>query len=303
VAVDLYAYGDESGINPGAKYCLLLGYVGSPRQWALFSKKWSAVVDTLSTGRFHAIDFFTPERRASAQNPYRGWTPRQDREFLDALLDALTSVRVLPVGWAVDVAAFHALRKDERRYLTGAYLNAALRADRNNPQGDLRLAWLDRRFQTSGAPQQAYFVALVLFFTDIYRAMQNDAAVHVVLDTQKQYEPWALQLFMNYYHDIRDNDGKSFADLRFASSRREPSLQAADLYAYVWNRYLAGTMTPDLRHALKRLASQKRVLLVADAAYFSETLDNLRSNMEAEDSITMNRQRSLEVRRRWRGQS
>ena len=41
----LWAYGDESGTQEGAKYCLLLGSVSSDNQWEFFNRLWSDVLE------------------------------------------------------------------------------------------------------------------------------------------------------------------------------------------------------------------------------------------------------------------
>ena len=63
VAIDLYAYADESGIQGSAPYCLMAGYIASPRRWKPFNAAWKATLEEYGVPEFHAKDFFAVKKR------------------------------------------------------------------------------------------------------------------------------------------------------------------------------------------------------------------------------------------------
>ena len=84
-ALHLWAYGDESGIDERAKYCLILGYIAAPLQWQRFNELWKMALKNYEVPEFHSIDFFPRDRQRSSTNPYRGWSDERRIEFYRAL--------------------------------------------------------------------------------------------------------------------------------------------------------------------------------------------------------------------------
>ena len=58
MAVELFAYGDESGLHKNPRYCLMCGFIASPRQWKIFNKSWKNVLDQFGISDFHSTEFF-----------------------------------------------------------------------------------------------------------------------------------------------------------------------------------------------------------------------------------------------------
>ena len=271
-ALELWAYGDESGIHGTAQYCLLLGYVGAPRQWSSFKNRWRDAPQERGISEFHAIDFF------QGRKVYRDWPGDKRRLLLDTLLAIIASHRIVPIGWAVDIRAFKALRPDERRFFTGAHIETHTRANRVDGYNQFEVH-LRRRFTTSGAQSQPYLVAFNQFLYDCFRISANHALLHVVFDRQNVLESGSIQMFHERWKGGGFPGGKEFASITYADSANEPPLQAADLYAYAWGRCLNNAPTENVRHAMSSLTARKRKLPVADADYFEEELTKLRQGL------------------------
>jgi hypothetical protein len=58
VAAEFFTYADESGWHQGAKYCLVAGFIGSPRQWKIFEKEWVSILHRFEVSDFHSKEFF-----------------------------------------------------------------------------------------------------------------------------------------------------------------------------------------------------------------------------------------------------
>ncbi len=280
-ALELWAYGDETGIQDGAQFCLLVGYIGSPRQWSSFKRAWNSLLHAYEVTEFHSIDFFQGARRwKSEKNPYHGWDAAKRRTFLDGLLEIILSTHIVPIGWAVKTEAFYALREDERRYFTGAYLTHRIRAWRKSVQEPFQTEII-RKFSSSGAKSRPYTVAFNRFIDNALEVADPHTDIHIVCDTQNVNEAWSIKNFHETWKKRRGRDGNTFdgkelVSLTYTDSARESALQAADLYAYIWGRHSNGSPTPDIKHAIKRMASEKNYLFVADEDYFQRRLGQLR---------------------------
>ena len=286
-AIELWAYGDETGTQEDAKFCLLVGYVGSPHQWSSFKRLWRRILVEHEVTEFHSIDFFSgAARRERVSSPYHNWDAAKRKAFLDRLLEVISTHRIMPIGWAVRIEDFYALREDERRFFTGAYLDYRLNARRKNLDiNEPLLTQITRKFKSSGAPSRPYFVAFNRFLDDAVTAAKAHTTIHIVCDAQNVFEAWAIESFHQSWkqrkgwdRDRNTFDGKTLESLTYTDSASEPALQAADLYAYVWGRYLNGSTTPLIKDTIKRLTSRKSYLFVADADYFRQKLSQLRAH-------------------------
>ena len=276
----MWAYGDESGIG-GPRYCLLMGYLGSLREWSSLNRLWERVLLVHEVPRFHAIEFF------QGRQPYRSWPREKRRQFLDELIAIILQHRIVPVRWAVDTAAFKALSYDERRYQTGAHLKMHFNIARDNLEDEFNTS-IRHKFTTSGGQSRPYLVAFNQFLADVLKVAPPDALLHIVLDAQNVVGSRAVQTFNEIWEGGGYPEGKWFASLIIADSLTNLPLQAADLYTYAWSRCLNNPMTAvseDVRHVLRNLVEKRRIAYIADAKYFRHELAELHADLSFERRI------------------
>ena len=289
-AIELYAYGDESGIQEGSTYCLLLGYIAPAFVWDSFNDQWRSILNEFQLEELHAIAFFQGRR------PYRSWPRSKRRLLLNKLLELINHQNIHPIGWAVDTNDFMALKEEERRYLTGAHLDSHWHIEQISP-GEWT-TFMRRKFTTSGAKKNAYFMAFNQFVYECYLESRDEASIHVILDNQRVVQEGAVEIFNHVWRKIRHANGNGFDSITYADSRAQPALQAADLYAYVWGRHInspSESLSEDVIHALNTLASKRKKLLVTDKDYFERKLLELRGDLAAEDTLTQNHAGDLEI--------
>lgn len=274
IAMVLHAYGDDSGTHRDAKFCLVLGYIGSPRQWKLFERDWRAALKMLpqiegKKPEFHAKEFFQRASWQSHDSPYHRWTERKADAFLTRLLDTIHRYRVEPIGGTANTQEFFAYSEDQRRYLTGAALITTTHWHEN------QLEIVDKLLEHQGAPSRPYFIVFPGFLLEAIRKSGNvgDCQVHVTLDRQPALEAKAGEVFDSFKKHCGLPEAVNLSDLIYAESQNKVGLQAADLYAYVWNRKLTGTMTDQLLKAFKVLTKKKPNIIVAGKRYFDASLE------------------------------
>lgn len=278
------AFGDESGIEASAAYCIVGGYVGTPRQWKIFTKEWSAALDEYGVPRFHAKDFFQPARRRKVEC-YQGWTDQKLTRFLRLLLETLNRRRIEAAIAAVHAPSFNALAEDDRRFLSGGIMNtrAQLMGD-----DDLRLS---RKWLSSGAPTRPYFCAFQGFISQALDKTSDDSILSFTLEQQNVVEARAIQTFHEAYKTERYLRSAKLGDITFADSERKLPLQAADLIAYLSNR----RMNQSIRGSLLRQADEgidrnksrirfygREQLKAMLAQTSQEIVDNLASGLRAQ---------------------
>lgn len=270
----LYAYGDDSGTHQDAKFCLVLGYVGSPRQWKLFRRDWQAALTMLPERggkklEFHAKEFFQRARWRSHESPYHRWNEAKAEVFLNRLLETIHRYHVAPIGGAANTQDFFMYSEPQRRYLTGAALITT-----THWHGD-QFEIIDKLVEHESSPSRPYFVVFPGFLLEAVRksGKVGDCQVHVWLDEQPAVEARAAEAFVSFKKHCSAPEIANLGDLTYTESDREVGLQAADLYAYVWNRKLAGlSMSKLLSRAFQMLTKKKSNIMVADKHYFDGLL-------------------------------
>ena len=55
---EIFAFGDESGVQRNPSYCAVCGYIASPNMWKKFRVKWIAALNENHINEFHAKQFF-----------------------------------------------------------------------------------------------------------------------------------------------------------------------------------------------------------------------------------------------------
>ena len=270
----LHAYGDDSGTHRDADFCLILGYIGSPRQWKLFRRDWQAALTMLpkregKTPEFHAKEFFQRDRWQSHKSPYYRWTEAKADAFLNRLLDTIHRYCLEPIGGAANTRDFFSYSEAQRRYLTGAALITATHWHGN------QFEIIDKLVEHESSPSRPYFVVFPGFLLEAIQKSGSvgDCQVHVWLDEQPAVEARAAEAFASFKKHCSAPEITKLGDLTFRESKKEFELQAADLYAYVWYRKLTGTMTDQLSKAFQVLTKKKPGIVVTGRRYFDGVLD------------------------------
>lgn len=225
--MELLTYVDESGTEADPAYCVIAGYIASPEIWRSFDDTWRAILGPIP--EFHSTQFFSRKNAKGSQtNPYVDWDDGKAFEFLRKLVDAIRDHGMLPVRGAVDVADFKSFGFTQRQVLTQA---------RVTPAG---------RVAGSGSPNKPYHLAFIYTLDQATAIAGPDDLVHFIFDETDE-APLALQNFTRYRENRDHPKWKKLGRLAFASSAKEPGLQAADLHAHLWNRQLSypGSMQDD----------------------------------------------------------
>ena len=212
---EIEAYCDESGIHDGAAFCVVVGLVGSARNWQLFESRWAKASGGVD---FHGKEFFARLRGDKRAGPYAGWSDRKAQDYLIGLVDVVTLTDVHPIGSVIDIKDFKALTLEDRKYLTGAIYRVR-----------------EQRFRTSGAPNKPFFLG----FGDCLVA----AAAHVrkpkwkvsiTWDRQNEFAGLATELFQTALGPLGIPELRSrLGELSFKPKNGVGGLQAADLLAHV----------------------------------------------------------------------
>lgn len=266
LAMVWFTYADDSGTDAASEYCLVAGYIGSPRQWKSTRQDWRRALGGIP--EFHSVDFFQRERWQSSKSPYRGWNDSQATAFLDGLLKVINRYGISPIGGAVNTAHFFSYTEEERAWLTNAKLITITRVYEGKPEITDKLA------RHEGSPERPYFVAFPGFLVEALRitSKKEKPRIHFYFDRQGDAEAHAKEAFDRFKERTSMAERVNLASITYAESVDEEGLQAADLYAYVWNRALTNRMTADLEQALRQLTKKKPEIFVADKRYFDSML-------------------------------
>jgi hypothetical protein len=235
VAVNLWVYGDESGIEGDGPYCVVAGFVGSPRHWNSFNSAWEKVIGDAEVEEFHARKFFNRRSaKGSTTNPFHGWSADKAVTFLNNLLGIIRGhSRISPVACSLNVSDFLSFTWGERQFFTGGTWSHT-----------------KKRFLSSGAPTRLYHVPAQTLIADaLHHVRTKDCKVHFVLDEQSVMQDG----FLDIVKGVRDRPqyAEIFAqlgDVAFGSSAAHPGIQAADLLAHcLYSNYLRREKLDDER--------------------------------------------------------
>lgn len=274
VTIELFAYGDESGIEDSAPYCLLLGFMGSPRQWDTFKKDWRKILNDYEIQEFHAKGFFGRDQHGQRLDHYKDWSSARAHGFLESLVQVASRRRLYPIGGAVDVKAFKSFTQAERGFFTG------------------QLIWNDwnmRKWHISGAPTKPYYFAMKLFVIEALERAEPSASIHFIFDEQNVLQAHAVNTFRDWvslYHPFQGNKAgiDQFKSIIFTKSGNEAGLQLADMYAYAFNRYIRHlSIDSDVALILKTFTHKDKKkrpgIRVFDKPSLQGLLNNLRQDI------------------------
>jgi hypothetical protein len=273
-AFDLVVAADESGIHDSAVVCLLAGYIASIRQWAIFTERWNHVLVKFDVTDFHSKDFFAfdPDkgrrtgsyvsRSSGEKKSYGDWSDADANEFISGLVDTICAGRINPIGASVDVPAFRRLTYGERKFLTGA--------------------WFDgKKWKSSGAPSKPYFLVYDHCLVEAGQKTKHGKKTLFIFDQQKQFESRAIEQFAESAVMLGEKRHDSlvsrYAGVLFRSRVGAPGLQAADLYAHCWHRYLTDPRKIGRQRAdiLEALTAKRPGMGCYNAEHFERMLGKL----------------------------
>lgn len=265
MTVELYAYGDESGIDGHGPYCVVAGFIGSPRKWGSFNKAWGKIIEEAGVKEFHAQQFFN--RRLATEgkrNPFRDWPESKATKFLDDLLAVIKQHkgRISPAGCSLNVQDFLSFTWGERQYLTGGIWDSG-----------------KSRFVTNGAPSRVYPLPLHGFIGDaLTHARPDDCKVHFVFDEQRVMQEGILQtiaqvrkagLFDKPVH-------QKVGVIGFDDSESWPGIQAGDMLAHLLysNSLRKEKLTGERRRALVSIMGERWRLSIWTRQKLQRNLDS-----------------------------
>src|SRR6516225_2145194 len=113
------SYMDETGIQGGAPYCTIGGFIGPIGDWESLERDWKFVLDSYMPDLpekeryFHALEFYGDNKK------YRRWKKGKKRSLEDALFEVINQTKILLFSSTVDNQLFLSMTEDERRFLTG----------------------------------------------------------------------------------------------------------------------------------------------------------------------------------------
>lgn len=281
MVLEFYAYGDESGWQSESPFCLVSGYVGSPRQWEIFKQEWNGILGEYEVNAFHARRFFGRNRQGGRLDEYANWSDEKAIAFLDRLTAAIDRRDIRAIGCAVNTADFIALGKGERRYITGAGFR---------PWGFTLDTYEGVQWLASGGPSQPYYLAFQQCLMDGLAHVPREATVHFVFDHQNVLEDGAIKVFDDFkLHSPSEEGEPKVGRLSFGFASSEPEIQAADLFTYSVFSSLTREqdITPDRRRAFVALTRKRSGIPLANAdsiekAFFASMPDDLRDALRAD---------------------
>ena len=242
--------GDESGINPESKFCVVAGFLGSVEQWSSLEATWSTILTNYGLECFHAVDIFAQSPKGPLRSPYREWGLSKTDKMLSDLANEIASHEVNLIGSAVVKYDFNKFSLEERRILTGASYNHK-----------------NQTIDTSGKPNHPYFTGLAFAVQHTTKVEASRDTIEFIMDQQNQYRAWAV----DWYHDWEETaplDVRNrLGGLSFQDKCRFVGLQTADLVAHLWNRYLNYGLTGRRLAAMEQLLGdkaedQRRILMI-----------------------------------------
>ena len=226
VTVVLEAYADESGIEGSGPYCVVAGYIGSPRHWDSFNAAWRKVIDEAredGVTEFKGQLFFGRRSRKSASrnNPFARWPERKARQFLDDLLGIIHDhkARITRCSAALNVKDFNSFTWGERQYFTGGTWD-----------------FNKSRFLSSGQPTRVYTVPLNGFIGDaLLHARPEDCKVTFTFDEQPVLQEGVIQTIAQLRKRgvLDDPVTRKVGSLHFEVSEDWPGIQAGDMLAHL----------------------------------------------------------------------
>lgn len=245
VMVDaLYLYADESGTEPNETFCIMAGYVGSPRQWTAFNSEWWKVIATGQMPTFHGTTYFDRARRSRLVSP--------PDPYLDGLLKTIEAYDIEPIGAAVKWSVFKSLPDDVRDLLA---------------TDDQRHPYYLAMWQLVG-----------LVCNGFSGTSREQAEINFVFGWARQHSGHILNTFTEVVENAVAQgviEAEIIGQPGFGKPSKRPELQAADLLCHTWFRMLSGDRSPLIVTAFERATKGTTNLQVLDLAWVQAHIGEL----------------------------
>src|SRR6266478_4794156 len=207
------AYFDESQDGTQSHVFALAGWTAWNVEWELFEPKWGSVLVAHGVAELHMREY------ESSWGYYKGWDRDRKIRLLSALIDTFEASAAPPSPGPVGFWSALPLQDYERSV-------------RGRP-----LKWED----DPTFPCFVYCVKQILPFT---RGTPEEVQIDFVFDQRPELEQRTRAIFsqLRRLPDLAEFHHR-FGELRFASRRNTPALQAADLLAYECYKHVTNVLT------------------------------------------------------------
>src|SRR5262245_21935957 len=121
------AYLDESGIQDGARVCVVSGYHAPETSWRDFEKRWNA---TLQPAGMLECGFHSREIN---------WNDPDSLKLVESLVECIEQSDIFPLGKGIVVREWDRLPLNDRRWLSGGLNNG-------------------RKWIRQGSPDKSYYL-------------------------------------------------------------------------------------------------------------------------------------------------
>lgn len=249
VPLRIKAYFDESQDGAQSHVFALAGWTSWNVEWDLFEPKWNSVLEAHGVAELHMREY------ESSWGAFRGWEPDRKIPLLSALIDTFAQSGVAPSQGPVG-------------FWSGIPLQDYDRFVRGRP-----LKWED---------DPAFLCVLhcvkqILPFT---RGTPEHVQIDFVFDQRPELEQRMRAVFWQIRNlpDLAEYQHR-FGELRFASRRNTPGLQAADLLAYECFKHTVNALNGFPRPERKSLA-KLRSRIVHSAPMPPELLEQVGQELD-----------------------
>lgn len=229
------AYFDESYDREQSHVFALAGWTAWNIEWEHFDSGWRAVLAKHGVADLHMRDY------ESGWGEYKGWDATRKIEFLSELIDIFDESAAPPSSGPVGFWSALPL-KDYERYVGGRPLK-----------------WEDD-------PSFVCFVHCMNRILPFTRGTPDEVKIDFVFDSNPRLEQRTLAIFsqLRFLPDLAEFHHR-FGEIRFASRRAEPGLQAADLLAYECYKHVVNVFARFPRPQRKSLARLKSRIVYSEA--------------------------------------
>lgn len=221
------AYFDESQDGVQSHVFALAGWTAWNIEWARFEPKWNSVLSAHQVRELHMREY------ESSWGAFRGWAPDRKIPLLAALIDTFEQSAVAPSKGPVGFWSAVPLQ-DYERFVRGRPLK-----------------WEDD-------PAFLCFLYCIKRILPFTIGTPKEVQIDFVFDQKPELEERMRAVFWQIRHlpDLAEFRHR-LGDLRFASRRNAPALQAADLLAYECYKHTANALAGFPRLQRKSLARLK----------------------------------------------
>lgn len=203
----LKVYLDESGIHDGSPIVTVGAYIGRPKVWRDWTKRWVREIRPIKV--YHATD---------AQNlsgEFENWTPEGVGALAQKILPIITETEIAGLAVGMDLRLFE---------------------DAMKGRDDLRAIF--------GTPYIACVQWAMQIILNIAFSVRNDERIAFVHENNS-YHGQVMDAFN--WMKVHSNRGNNAISLTFGTKKDYPPLQTADILAYEANKRLRSPTTPPRR--------------------------------------------------------